>query len=129
MSRAHLDYGAQRESALRFAGHDPDTPVAGHYRMRLRSGGVFVGVRVWHGPPHDPVTGEEMDRSWRWQAEIDGRPADLADVWPKCAGDPIDAAEYQFLAARRRWGEENAPDSPQADPRRRIDPLTAPLPF
>ena len=53
-----------------------DTPIPGFYRMRLRSGGQPVGVRVWFGPPADPVTGEELDRSWRWQATVFDRDED-----------------------------------------------------
>lgn len=127
--RAHLDYAVRRASAHAFAGYDPETPVAGFYRMRLRTGAVFVGIRIWHGPPHDPVTGEEMDRSHRWQATANGRPIDLSRVWPKCAAHQIDQAEHDYLAAAQAWGVEHAPDSPQANPTQRINPLTAPPPF
>lgn len=106
-----------------------DEPVPGYYRMRLRKGGMHVAVRIWHGPPNDPVTGEELDRSWRFQAEINGRYAEIDRVWPSCAGEPIDEAEARYLTERQRWGEENAPDSPQANPMKRVNLLTAPLPF
>lgn len=99
-------------------------PVAGHYRTKLRSGGVLVGVRLWHGAPHDPVTGEELDRSWRWQAECNGEPIDFDRVWPGCAGDPISAAEYRFYAQRQGWAREHAPESSFADPKRKRDPLS-----
>ncbi len=127
--RAMLDYTANRAIKRTFAGHDPDQPVAGLFRMRLRTGGVFVGVRIWFGAPHDPVTGEEMDRSHRWQAEANERPTALDRAWPKCAGEPIGREEYAYLVAQQRWGEVNAPDSPQANPAKRINPLTAPTPF
>lgn len=102
-------------------------PVAGFYRYRLRSGGVAVGVRIWFGPPHDPLTGEEMDRSWRWQAEVNGRPIDLDRVWPTGAGEPIDAREYEHLSSLQTWGEQNAPHSPEANPNKPVNWLTAPL--
>ena len=129
MTRPVLDYSQRRPSATRFAGYDPDEPIAGFYRMRLRSGGVFVGVRIWHGAPLDPVDGTELDRSHRWQAQANGRPINLERVWPACACEPIGSAEYAFLVAQQAWGEEHAPDSPQADPTRRIDPLSCPVPF
>lgn len=128
MSRAPRNLN-QRTSAEPFEGFDPDTPVVGFYRMRLRSGAVPVGIRVWFGPPKDPVTGEEMDRSHRWQAEANGAPIDLARVWPGCARDPVSPQEYAYLSTLQAWGEANAPDSPQADPTRPVDLLTAPLPF
>jgi hypothetical protein len=110
-------------------GFDPDTPIAGLYRARLVQGGVYVGVRIWFGPPHDPVTGEQLDRSWRWQATANGELIPLDRVWPRYADKRIDQAEYDYLVAMQRWGEAHAPDSPQANPRRKINLLTAPLPF
>lgn len=125
--RERLDYSTR--SDVQAVGFDPDQPVAGFYRMRMRSGGAFVGVRVWNGAPLDPVTGEELDRSHRWQATVNRNPVNLDRVWPKCAADPVDEAEYQYLCTVHQWAKENAPDSPQANPMRRINPLTAPTPF
>jgi len=127
MVRARLDYSQRSE--FRAVGFDPDEPIAGYYRMRLRSGAAFCGIRIWHGAPLDPVTGEEMDRSHRWQAQANGEPIDLERVWPKCAADPVDEAEHQYLCGVQAWAKKNAPDSPQANPMRRINPLTAPTPF
>lgn len=127
MSRERLDYSAR--SDVQTDGFDPDTPVEGYYRTRLRMGGIFVGIRIWYGAPLDPETGDELDRSWRWQALANGEPVLLERVWPRCAGDPIDAAEYQYLASVQTWAKQNAPNSPQANPMRWINPLTAPTPF
>lgn len=129
MTRARHDYSRGQDAARRFDGFDPDQPIAGHYRMRLRSGGVFVGIRIWFGAPLDPIDGSELDRSHRWQAQANGRPIDLDRVWPKCAADPISPQEYAYFAAQQRWGEDQAPDSPQADPTRKVDPLRAPIPL
>lgn len=129
MAREHIDYRAPDVDSARTGGFDPDEPIAGFYRMHLRFGGVKVGIRIWYGPPHDPETGEEMDRSWRWQAEANGRPIDLERAWPQCADDPIDEAEHRYLAGLQAWAEREAPDSPHANPRRLINRLTAPLPF
>lgn len=108
-----------------------DTPIEGYYRMRLRRGAVFVGIRIWYGPPHDPDTGEEMDRSWRWQALMNGTPIDLDRVWPQCANESVSEAEYKHLSRLQQWSIERAPESGFADPHRRIDPLSTqnPLPF
>ncbi len=127
MNRARISYSDR--SDYRSAGFDPDQPIAGYYRMRLRSGAAFCGIRIWHGAPLDPVTGEELDRSPRWQAQANGVAIDLERVWPKCAADPVDEAEYHYLASVQSWAKQNAPDSPQANPMRRINPLTAPTPF
>lgn len=110
---------------------DVTEPEPGFFRMKLRGGGVLVGIRIWHGAPRDPVTGDEMDRSWRWQAECNGEPIDFERVWPQCAGDPITEAEYRAYSQRQRWAREKAPKSAYADPGRRLDLLSAsnPLPF
>lgn len=112
-------------------GIDVESPVAGFYRFRLVSGGVRGAVKIWRGPPADPVTGEELDRSWRWQALFDGEPIDFDRVWPACAGDPITEAEYEQCCARKRWAEQHAPESAYANRTKRLDPLSSetPLPF
>lgn len=112
-------------------GQDVSKPVPGCYRFKLRSNGIVGAVRIWFGPPHDPVTGEEMDRSHRWQAEFLGEPVDFDDVWPGCAGQRIKSEEYRALTMRREWAAKNAPNSAFANPRRRYDPLSSnePLPF
>lgn len=127
MTRARLDYTQRFDQ--RADGFDPDTPVEGYYRMRLKMGGAFVGVHIWYGAPHDPETGEEMDRSWRWQAKANGSAIALDRVWPKCAADQIDQGEYDYLCGVHQWAKRHAPHSPQANPMMRINPLTAPTPF
>lgn len=104
-------------------------PVEGYYRTKLVSGGLFVGIFIWYGPPFDPVSGEEMDRSHRWQAHCNGQYIDIDRVWPGCGGDPIDRAEYCHLTSLQDWGREHAPKSPQANPFKPVDLLTAPMPF
>jgi hypothetical protein len=127
MTRAHIDYTASAISTRTFDGFDPDVPIAGYYRFKLVSGGHPVAVHIWHGPPHDPDTGEEMDRGWRWQATVNDKPVDLDRVWPKCAEDKIDEAEAKYLTGLQEWAEKHAPNSPQANPNQRINLLTAPL--
>lgn len=128
MSRAARLYRERAEPSLAYAGHDPDQPVAGFYRMRLRSGGAPVAVSIWHGLPIDPASSDEMDRALRWNATVNGRWAELSDVWPRCAGDPIDQAEAMHLIKLQRWGADNGVAA-LADPSKRIDPLHSPLMF
>lgn len=128
MTRAAIDYSARR-SATASEGFSVEDPAPGFYRMRLRRGAHWVGVRIWHGPPHDPDTGEVMDRSPRWQAEINGEYVELERVWPRCGRDPVDEAEYHHLIALRDWGREHDPDGPQANPHRPVDLLTSAIPF
>lgn len=131
MTRAHRSYSDPIVAGRVFAGSDVSEPEEGFFRHRLVFGGIRGGVRIWYGPPHDPITGEEMDRSWRWQADFDGEPIDVDRVWPNCAGEPITEEEYGTYCKRAAWAKQAAPDSAYADPRRRRDPLSAsePLPF
>lgn len=103
-----------------------DQPEEGYYRHRLRSGGVVVGVRIFFAPPVDPHTGDIMDRSPRWQAEVNGRVEEYFDrVWPQCTGEPIDEAEYRYLTERARWARDNDPNDAFATPRERVDWLNS----
>lgn len=132
MTRAHIHYDGSRNTRGKvYVGLDVSTPTAGFYRHRLRAGAVRGGVRIWFGPPHDPVTGEVLDRSYRWQAEFDGEPVDIDDVWPVCGKHPITETEYHERVYRKRWAQQNAPDSAFADRTARYDPLSSltPLPF
>jgi len=105
---------------LHVGGFDPDVPVAGYYRIRLVRGAVWSAVHLWYGPPVDPDTGEEMDRSYRWQARVNGIIADdITRIWPRCAEDMISWQQYDLILGR------NA----EHDPNRAIDWLTLELPF
>lgn len=128
MSRAPITY-ADAKPARATGGYDVTQPTAGTYQMRLIAGGPKVGIRIFYGPPLDPVTGEELDRSWRWQAEANGQPIDLERVWPQAGREPITPEEHAYLVEMARWAERNAPDAPAANPRRKIDLLAAPPPL
>lgn len=128
MTRDATPYNTRREWVKPEGyGIAADHPVEGYYATRLRFGAVRVGVRIWYGPPHDPWTGEEMDRSWRWQAHVNGRYIEFDRVWPACVKEPIDDKEYAYLSSLQAWGEEHAPHSPHAQPNKPIDMLTAPI--
>lgn len=106
-----------------------DQPEAGYYRTRQVRGGPWCAVRIWHGPPVDPHTGEELDRAPRWQATIDGREADAMYLWPYCGGNRIDEAEYNYLMATSAYAKQHAPDHPAADPMKPIDHMHIKPPF
>lgn len=133
MSRAELTYNV-RGAVHSIGGKDTvdvSQPVAGYFRYRLGAGTVKGAVRIWYGPPHDPVTGEELDRSWRWQATFDGEPVDFDRVWPACASDTLTEQEYNYLLRRRAWAQQHAPNSAHARIGKKYDPLDPanPLPF
>jgi len=110
--------------------YEADTPRSGFYRFRFVAGAHPVGVEMRFGPPLDPDTGEEMDRSPRWMCFVNGIYFDeIERVWPQCGGDPISQADHDHLKALQVWGEVNDPKGAQANPRRRVDLLTAALPF
>lgn len=100
------------------------------YRVRYTRGGAWCGLKVWFGPPVDPDTGDELDRSWRWQVEFNGRLSDEPERWllhfnhdgtPVIAGNETTAADYRYLAELHSWATKYAPSDPYADPRKKID--------
>src|SRR5690606_3204433 len=94
-----------------------DDPVAGTYRMRQVKGGVWVGVRIWFGPPADPDRPYHLlDRSWRWQACMNGRRCPVERAWPRCVAEPFSFGQYRYLLADRRWAANHAPGLPEAAP-------------
>lgn len=107
---------------------DADTPRAGFYRTKLIRGGPWVPVRIWFGPPHDPDTGELMDRSLRWQAERDGKPVDIDRVWPFCGAQPISEQEYRFMRDRADYVRAFKQEDAHASPTTKINLLTSPIP-
>jgi hypothetical protein len=86
--------------------------------MRLVRGGVFVAARIFRPCAMDFFSGEALDRFYPLEAEIDGAPADVLQVWE--SGDPITPAEFAYLDARGAWARRVAPDHPFANPRRPI---------
>ena len=106
-----------------------DHPIAGFYRFRMHGGAVWGVVKVWYGPPRDPVTGEEMDRSLRWQASFNGEPMDIERAWPVCAKHPASERDYRIACQRQTWAQEHAPETSYADPHRKHDLLSGPMPF
>jgi hypothetical protein len=109
-------------------------PEAGFYKCRLAKHAIAVAVRIWYGRP--VVDGEELDRSLRWCAEVDGETTrvgsdaageptvellDVFHIWTHCCGSPIDETEYRFLLHRKGWAVEHDPEHPAANPRKPIN--------
>lgn len=110
--------------------------------QRRRARRVDIPIRIWFGAPLDPDTGEELDRSHRWQIMIGNRLVEqdpffvggisvtsLADIWPACRNDPIDSEDYAFRIERQEWAAEYDPGDAFATPGGKISPMTVQLPF
>lgn len=131
--RDRLTYSDRRAwSAPEGYGLSVEHPVEGFYKIKLGKNAIWRGVHLRFAPPNDPLTGEVLDRSWRWQAFLDdGSLVEFDVAWPKCAGEPISQKDFDHFVARQRWAETNAPDSAYADRRKPLDLLSRsnPLPF
>lgn len=101
-----------------------------YYRTRIVKGGPIVGLKIWHGYPIDPDTGEVLtERPALWRAEVNGEPVPINDVAPQFAdgtgdsirGDECDEDEYLFLASDAKWASKYSPQDPAAKPRERIN--------
>lgn len=112
-----------------------------HCAVQLTKDGVFCPVKTWYGQPLDPVTSEPLDRSPRWNVLLngefidpdqlliiigwDGPESDMASI----KGKPITEDEYLHLLEVRAWAVAHSPASPEANPRKAVDLMMAPLPF
>lgn len=95
----------------------PSHPEAidGYYLFREMIGrkengrGIFTEYRpcrIWYGPPLDPETGEELDRSWRWQATLAGEEVALERIWPWAGLNKITEEAYLNALAGEYNGYE-----------------------
>ena len=101
-----------------------DVPVEGFYRTQLVRRGLNVGVRFYFDA--DGYMRVEVDgRTHKVLKQDDGSVVEVLldplEVWPWCCGAPIPEREFNFLARRREWAKEHAPDHPAANPREPID--------
>lgn len=126
-----------------FSQEGPDALVEGCFLItRWRSSRVSIPVRIWFGGPPDPETGEELDRTPRWNVTVGGVPVDdqpievggliigsLSDVWPACRSEPVSRAEHDYQVERAAWAAAWDPNDPFGSASGRIDPMTATLPF
>jgi hypothetical protein len=103
----------------------------GLYAITLAKNAPEVGCLVAYGPPIDPLTGETLDRSYRWSVWINGKEVhnSPAQYDRLLIGRVITEAYYRWLLADRAWARQHAPDSPEANPRQRVEkPTKTPAP-
>lgn len=109
------------------------------YRVRLTKGSAYSALKIWRGFPTDPDTGEVLvERPLIWRAFLNGEHVAIEDVMieidgltglPAIKGEPCDEVEYLHCLKTYLWAKDHAPAAPEANPRKAIDPLTAPLPW
>ena len=101
----------------------PDQPIAGHYRLQLAPGAPWSPCRFWFGPPADPDTGELLDRSPRWQAEVRGElwAGNIVKLWQYACNHPIPEPTCRYMVAIARHATEHEPDMPEAAPKTAIN--------
>jgi hypothetical protein len=83
-------------------------PEPGFFKVQLQSRGPYYAAKVQYAPSQDPITGEELDRSWFWSVWIDGDlvadpapcpvVAGVFRVWEH--GTTISEREYAEMIAR-----------------------------
>ena len=105
--------------------HPDGTFRPGFYRCRLVKNGPIVPVVLAEIAPDRDDAGE-----WLWDfifhLTVDGEERDPYTHKP-FDGEPITEAELRYLEATRAYDRQH--DTPLADARKRIDPLTSPLSF
>lgn len=114
-------------------------PEGGLYEIVLVSGAASCAAAIWYGVTPDPDFPDNMqDRSAYWHGEINGEP----DPNPCCAPSErvwriwhcrdlvrVTPRRYKWLIEHRAWAKRHRPDSPEANPWRRPDPLKTRVPF
>ena len=119
--------------------------TARYYAVTMTKGGVRVPLKVWHGHPIDPDTGETLtERPAIWRGIRDGEPCDMyprngggciieygngPDQPPIIMGEEIDEDEYEYLTQLNAYKRAYEPNSPEANPRKAVDLLTTPIPW
>lgn len=107
-------------------------PEPGWWLVRLVKGGPLAAacIRVVHttcepGNEANDMTGT---RSPFLAAFVNDEPVDMDRVW-MTRGEPITEAEYKHRCAVAAWAKAHAPNDPAAKPHKRVDLMTAALPF
>lgn len=68
-------------------------PTPGYYETKGPNG-EWWPIRIALEVSRDPETGEELDRSPQWIAEVNGVSSDISTVWPECSGREISRDQY-----------------------------------
>jgi hypothetical protein len=109
------------------------------------SGRIDIPLRIWFGPPQNPdaVDAPPLDRSPRWQVEINGglygdpdqpvfignHPVEtLVGIWPNAKLRPTTREDYDYRVARADHAALYDADDPFAITGGRVDPMTSTLP-
>lgn len=94
----------------------------GYWAIKLAKGAVEVGACIQYERTHfEPGNPENlMDRSAILTARVNGEIVPLDRVW-LTRGRVVDKAEYDWLVADRAWAKKHRPDSPEANPSKKID--------
>lgn len=103
-------------------------PECGWFQRKLVRGGPFVGARIWLHQVVDPDTGELLEDE-RFLCVVDGQMRDAVDQWTYLAGNPVSEAQYRYLVSLSRYAKAHDPVEPLADPKKKIDRMTFPLPL
>ncbi len=100
-----------------------DQPVPGFYSVRLRRGAAPCVAEIRWEQPLDPVTGETLDRSYRYTVRINGVFFyDDATLWKvHDYGRPISRVVHDNHIDRARWALRYDPENPICNPLRRAD--------
>jgi hypothetical protein len=108
-------------------------PQPGFYVMRLRSGAPLVPAIVYQlcpmvipqptifVGPHPDDWCRPLDRSPRYEAQIDGKRVDIDRVWTARSLRPVSRGEFEFRnGPLRHWARQNL-SAPEAKPHRPVD--------
>lgn len=101
-------------------------PQAGFYKRRLVKGGPFVPVHIWIERELDEAGDLLSDEVVK--CTVDGVLADVDSHWSYCCARPITEAEFDYLSRVSSYAKANDTREPLANPRRRINSLSFPLP-
>lgn len=112
------------------AGEKPpitEDPQPGFYKRKLVKGGPFVPVHIWLVLSQRDEAGDRMCDEKLFCA-VDGRLVDVDLHWSYCCASPITEAEFDYLSKVSQYAKANNQREPLANPRRKINALSFPLP-
>lgn len=101
-------------------------PQAGFYKRRLVKGGPWVPVHIWIERELDDAG--DMLSDERIMCSVDGRIVPVDDHWTYACAKPIPETEFDYLTRLSGYAKARDPREPLSKPRRKIDPLSFPLP-
>lgn len=115
------------EEELKYPGQRlPEMPQAGFYQRTLIKGGPMVPASIWREPETDEAgkpTGMDLLR-----CEVGGRARDPFAEWVRLSMKPIKRSAAQYEQAMIAYDRVHRPDSPRANPTKKIDLTKQPAP-